>query len=236
MIVMQDNAFSAITESVKQNYIARIEYLQREYERAGMSGAFNAGREVGKLATEVVSIVAGGAGIAKSGIKVAEVATAGISKGKTILLGKSKLPIVGKTVGYENQTTRISTGAENVALYPKLKLDLKTEEYANNVILSLKSTGNLPSEYITKEIAISKYNWKPGKPLKEGKIGGDIFLNKNKILPTSEGRIWREADLGVDSKIGRNKQPGIRLLYSNDGLLFITNDHYESFKDIGRWK
>ncbi|MFZ7201528.1 VENN motif pre-toxin domain-containing protein, partial [Avibacterium avium] len=236
MIVMQDNAFSAITESVKQNYIARIEYLQREYERAGVSGAFNAGREVGKLATEVVSIVAGGAGIAKSGIKVAEVATAGISKGKTILLGKSKLPIVGKTVGYENQTTRISTGAENVALYPKLKLDLKTEEYANNVILSLKSTGNLPSEYITKEIAISKYNWKPGKPLKEGKIGGDIFLNKNKILPTSEGRIWREADLGVDSKIGRNKQPGIRLLYSNDGLLFITNDHYESFKDIGRWK
>ncbi|TNH02731.1 hypothetical protein FHQ30_13090, partial [Pasteurellaceae bacterium Phil11] len=32
----------------------------------------------------------------------------------------SKLPTVGKTIGYENQKSIISTGAENVALYPKL--------------------------------------------------------------------------------------------------------------------
>lgn len=99
MIVMQDNAFSAITESVKQDYIARIEHLQQEYERAGINGAFNAGREVGKLATEVASIATGGAGIAKGGVKVA---TTGISKGKAIL-GNLKLAnsIDNKVVGIQ---------------------------------------------------------------------------------------------------------------------------------------
>ncbi|MFQ1050095.1 ribonuclease domain-containing protein [Avibacterium paragallinarum] len=63
-----------------------------------------------------------------------------------------------------------------------------------------------------------------------------IFFNRDKKLPISEGRVWREADLGINNQAGRNKQPGTRLLYSNDGLLFITNDHYESFKDIGKWK
>lgn len=55
-------------------------------------------------------------------------------------------------------------------------------------------------------------------------------------MPEADGRIWREADLGINNNIGRNKQAGTRLLYSNDGLLFITTDHYESFKEIGKWK
>lgn len=49
-------------------------------------------------------------------------------------------------------------------------------------------------------------------------------------------RSWKEADIGIDRNIDRNKQAGTRLLYSNDGLLFITTDHYQSFKEIGRWK
>ncbi|WP_423227666.1 hypothetical protein, partial [Rodentibacter trehalosifermentans] len=40
------------------------------------------------------------------------------------------LPVVGKTTGYENQTTRISAGAENIALYPKLKEDLAKQQQA----------------------------------------------------------------------------------------------------------
>ncbi|WP_208606159.1 hypothetical protein, partial [Rodentibacter trehalosifermentans] len=43
------------------------------------------------------------------------------------------LPVVGKTTGYENQTTRISTGAENIALYPKLKEQLAIENLHNVV-------------------------------------------------------------------------------------------------------
>ena len=54
--------------------------------------------------------------------------------------------------------------------------------------------------------------------------------------PSSDGRVWFEADVGISNQISRNKQPGTRLLYSNDGLLFITTDHYKSFKEIGKWK
>ncbi|MGR6652138.1 hypothetical protein [Avibacterium paragallinarum] len=47
----------------------------------------------------------------------------------------SKLPVVGKTENYENQTSKIhiSSGAENVALYPKLKAELQKENLKNIV-------------------------------------------------------------------------------------------------------
>ena len=38
-----------VSEAMKQSYIKRIDNLQAEYERAGLSGSFNAGRETGKL-------------------------------------------------------------------------------------------------------------------------------------------------------------------------------------------
>ncbi len=60
--------------------------------------------------------------------------------------------------------------------------------------------------------------------------------NEQQLLPTSDGRVWFEADVGINNQYSRNKQPGTRLLYSNDGLLFITTDHYKSFKEIGKWK
>ncbi|ARE66925.1 guanine-specific ribonuclease N1 and T1 [Moraxella catarrhalis] len=36
--------------------------------------------------------------------------------------------------------------------------------------------------------------------------------------------------------MSRSKQPGTRLFYSNDGLLYIITDHYQSVTFIGRWK
>ncbi|WP_365895437.1 ribonuclease domain-containing protein [uncultured Haemophilus sp.] len=67
-------------------------------------------------------------------------------------------------------------------------------------------------------------------------MGGDIYRNEQQLLPTSDGRVWFEADVEINNQISRNKQLGTRLLYSNDGLLFITTDHYKSFKEIGKWK
>lgn len=49
-------------------------------------------------------------------------------------------------------------------------------------------------------------------------------------------RIWYEADVGLNNMLGRNKQGGTRLVYSNDGLLYITTDHYETVIKIGNWK
>nr|WP_276318272.1 ribonuclease domain-containing protein [Serratia microhaemolytica] len=104
---------------------------------------------------------------------------------------------------------------------------------------SLRNTGKLPAHYLTKEMATEK-GWRAGKALhnsvKNGKIGGDIFKDADNLLPSMPDRIWYEADIGLDSKMSRSNQPGTRLLYSNDGLLYITTDHYESVTSIGKWK
>ncbi|WP_234395624.1 ribonuclease domain-containing protein [Neisseria weaveri] len=132
-----------------------------------------------------------------------------------------------------------SSGKANAATVRGLNLDLKTAQAANEVVESLRTAGKLPSHYVTKNKAIQQ-GWKPGKPLsnyvKNGQIGGDIFENSTKILPFANGRVWYEADIGLNNTISRAKQTGTRILYSNDGLLYITNDHYKTVTKIGTWK
>ena len=60
-------------------------------------------------------------------------------------------------------------------------------------------------------------------------IGGKIYRNRNHKLPEADGRIWHEADFDYVSGYRNN----CRLLYSNDGLLFATYDHYITFYEIG---
>ena len=60
-------------------------------------------------------------------------------------------------------------------------------------------------------------------------IGGMIYKNRDHRLSEKPGRIWYEADFDYVSGI-RN---GRRLLYSNDGLLFATYNHYRTFYEIG---
>ncbi|WP_273760868.1 HNH/ENDO VII family nuclease, partial [Bartonella sp. ML70XJBT.G] len=65
-----------VTETVKQSYLERINYLEEEFQKAGIRGSFNAGLEFGKLLTEAASLLAGGAGAVKGGIKLGEKALA----------------------------------------------------------------------------------------------------------------------------------------------------------------
>lgn len=59
-------------------------------------------------------------------------------------------------------------------------------------------------------------------------IGGDVYDNDDFKLPSAPGRVWHEADINyVSGK--RNRQ---RVLYSNDGLIFATYDHYQTFYEI----
>lgn len=96
----------------------------------------------------------------------------------------------------------------------------------------LKYYGILPDYYITYKDA-KKAGFKkelgnlhivaPGKMLARG-----VYQNKNGHLPSQPGRIWYEAD--VDYEIGyRNLK---RIVYSNDGLIFVTYDHYHTFIEI----
>ncbi|OAB33533.1 ribonuclease [Paenibacillus glacialis] len=130
-------------------------------------------------------------------------------------------------------------GADNIAQFAKYKELLKAEEAANPIVDSLRQTGQLPSNYITKTVA-EQNGWRPGKALNNsvqgGQVGGDVFQNTTKVLPEAPGRVWYEADIGLSNTMSRSKQPGTRLLYSNDGQMYITNDHYETVNLIGTYK
>lgn len=112
---------------------------------------------------------------------------------------------------------------------------------ANEVVDSLRTTGKLPSNYVTKESAYQK-GWIEGKAVNNyiagAQIGGDVYKNQERLLPSAQGRVWYEADIGLNNKMSRGNplQPGSRLIYSSDGLLYITTDHYKSVISIGRWK
>lgn len=116
---------------------------------------------------------------------------------------------------------------------------LKTAEMANPLIESLRKTGKLPGNYVTKDKARAA-GWEEGKALgnhlPDGQIGGDIFENKDGMLPDYPGRTWYEADVGLDNKMKRSKQLGTRLVYSDDGLAYVTFDHYKSFYLLPNWK
>jgi len=60
------------------------------------------------------------------------------------------------------------------------------------------------------------------------KIGGDIYANRNNHLPISPGRVWYEADINYTGGFRGTS----RLVYSNDGLIFATYDHYKTFVEI----
>ena len=93
----------------------------------------------------------------------------------------------------------------------------------------LKKYGRLPDYYITTDEAIEKYGWNSRRNTVAGKcpgkmIGGDIFDNRNHILPEKDGRIWYECDVDYESDRRNTK----RLYYSNDGLMFYSESHNDT--------
>ena len=121
----------------------------------------------------------------------------------------------------------------------ELGLNLRTIQSANEVVESLQRTGKLPPNYVTSNVA-RELGWKPGRALNNhvpgGQMGGDIYANTQNVVPNAPGRIWYEADIGLQNTISRAKQPGTRLIYSNDGLLYVTRDHYANVICVGCWK
>ena len=98
-----------------------------------------------------------------------------------------------------------------------------------NVALYIDTYGHLPNNYVTKKEA-EKAGWSGGsvEQYLPGKaIGGDIFSNREKLLPIKEGRIYYECDIDTAGKSSRGEK---RIVFSNDGLIYYTDDHYESFE------
>ena len=108
-----------------------------------------------------------------------------------------------------------------------------TNAGADGVDLYVALHGTLPEHYIS-EAEAEAQGWKKwlgnlAEVLPGRMIGGKTYRNRNHKLPEANGRIWREADFDYASGYRNN----CRLLYSNDGLLFVTYDHYISFYEIG---
>ncbi len=94
----------------------------------------------------------------------------------------------------------------------------------------IRRTGTLPQNFITKKQA-GELGWQGGDLWRyaRGKsIGGDRFGNFERRLPDKKGRIWRECDIEYRG----GPRGAKRLIFSNDGLIFYTADHYESFERV----
>ena len=98
-----------------------------------------------------------------------------------------------------------------------------------DVALYLYTYGRLPDNFITKDEARS-LGWEGGglEDFAPGKcIGGDRFGNYEGLLPKEKGRSYTECDIDT---LGADSRGAKRIVFSNDGLIYYTADHYESFE------
>ncbi len=150
----------------------------------------------------------------------------------------------------ESVETEAQTTSEPVETEVQVTLESESQEMSEDVptidedghytskeevALYLHMYGKLPSNFITKKEA-EDLGWKK----KDGEagqlhvvapgmsIGGSSFGNYEGLLPEKKGRKYFECDINYV----KGNRGAERLVYSNDGLIFYTGDHYESFEQL----
>lgn len=99
----------------------------------------------------------------------------------------------------------------------------------DDVALYIHTYGHLPDNFITKKDA-QTLGWPGGslEPYAPGKcIGGSRFGNYEGLLPEADGRTYTECDIDT---LGADSRGAKRIVFSNDGLIYYTEDHYKSFE------
>jgi len=97
-----------------------------------------------------------------------------------------------------------------------------------DVALYIHLYGCLPGNFLTKAQARA-LGWRSGslEPYAPGCcIGGDTFQNREGLLPKAPGRTYQECDIDT---MGGGSRGAKRIVFSNDGLVYYTDDHYASF-------
>ena len=139
----------------------------------------------------------------------------------------------------ESETQPVETTAAEVASTDAAE-ELTVEEDGHytskeEVALYIHIYGKLPSNFISKDEA-EDLGWKK----KDGEagqlhvvapgmsIGGSYFGNYEGLLPEKKGRKYYECDINYV----KGNRGAERIVYSNDGLIFYTGDHYESFEQL----
>lgn len=163
----------------------------------------------------------------------------------TFLLASCVSTTGGPSVASENvsQTAQAGNAEDDVPqaepspgdtneLEPELLLDeegIYTSK--EDVSLYIHLYGKLPSNFITKKQA-QELGWSGGslEQYAPGKcIGGSHFGNYEGLLPAKDGRVYAECDIDT---LGATNRGAKRIVFSNDGLIYFTDDHYESFAQL----
>lgn len=102
----------------------------------------------------------------------------------------------------------------------------------DEVALYIHTYGHLPSNYISKTKARAA-GWDasegnlddvcPGKS-----IGGSQYYDDDGALPSANGRTWTECDIDYAG----GYRGAERIIFSNDGLVYYTGDHYQTFERL----
>ena len=140
--------------------------------------------------------------------------------------GSEDVSLTERSVGSDVEDTDLSGKSESKPAAIDRNGIYTTKE---DVALYLHTYGELPGNFITKKQA-KKLGWSGGslEPYAPGKcIGGDYFGNYEGRLPEKKGREYHECDIDT---LGKSKRGAKRIIFSNDGLIYYTGDHYENFE------
>ena len=123
-----------------------------------------------------------------------------------------------ETTAAESSVTEVSIDKDGSYTSPE-----DVAEYIHNF-------GTLPDNFMTKAEA-QKLGWSGGDLWKYAdgmSIGGERFGNYEGRLPEAEGRTYTECDVNYSG----GPRGAERIVFSNDGLIFYTGDHYETFTQL----
>ena len=134
------------------------------------------------------------------------------------------------TTEESTKKTKKTTEPKETTAAPTEALIDEDGEYTSkdDVALYIHTYGHLPKNFVTKKVARDA-GWEGGslEDYYPGcSIGGDVFGNREGSLPKKSGRTYYECD--IDTK-GKKSRGAKRIVFSNDGLVYYTDDHYETF-------
>jgi len=139
---------------------------------------------------------------------------------------KPEEPVVPEEIPIESEE-------ENPAVDEPIEEEPVLDEFGfyttkDDVALYIYTYGHLPDNFMTKKEA-RNLGWEGGgldSFAQDMCIGGDRFGNYEGLLPDAEGRTWTECDIDTMNASSRGAK---RIVFSNDGLIYYTDDHYETF-------
>ena len=142
--------------------------------------------------------------------------------------GESHVPVPESTAPAVAVTAAPEAPAPETETQPESIDEDGSYTTKEDLALYIHTYGHLPGNFVTKEEARAA-GWEGGgldEVLPGMCIGGDRFGNREGLLPEATGRSWTECDVNTLHAKSRGAE---RIVFSNDGLIYYTGDHYDSF-------